>query len=162
MMMRIETKSMGLVAGRRAGLTTAASAAGETASAKIRRVLPDRIAHRLEHVLSGFATATYRHRVILRVQGTTGQIRARLPASVATIEESSSGERPSGNEPGSTGGTDLHASRWHRVEVRAEHLGWLPPVLASLDLPFAIEQPDELRSLVIAFADRLRASAMTR
>jgi hypothetical protein len=46
--------------------------------------------------------------------------------------------------------------------VRAEHLDWLPPVLASLDLPFAIEQPDELRGLVIAFADRLRASAMTR
>jgi predicted DNA-binding transcriptional regulator YafY len=260
---------LGLVAGRRAGLITAASAAGETASAKIRRVLPDRIARRLDsvlgslaftapptpsgefaapdatvlltladavrhhrpvsirytaadgrrsertlhpyglvshsgrwyitgadpgigeertfrldritdartlpgsfepptgfdpaqHVLSGFATATYRHRVILRVQGTTGQIRARLPASVATFEESSSGERPSENESRSTGGTDLHASRWHRVEVRAEHLDWLPPVLASLDLPFAIEQPDELRSLVIAFADRLRASAMTR
>ena len=260
---------LGLVAGRRAGLMTAASAAGETASAKIRRVLPDRIARRLDsvlgslaftapptpfgefpapdatvlltladavrhhrpasirytaadgrrsertlhpyglvshsgrwyvtgadagigedrtfrldriqdartlpgsfeppvgfdpaqHVLSGFATAMYRHRVILRVQGTTRQIRARLPASVATIEESSSGERRSGNESPSTGGMDLHAGRWHRVEVRAEHLDWLPPVLASLDLPFAIEQPDELRSLVIAFADRLRASAMTR
>jgi hypothetical protein len=36
------------------------------------------------------------------------------------------------------------------------------PVRASLDLPFAIEQPDELCGLVIAFADRLRASAMTR
>ena len=260
---------LGLVAGRRAGLITAASAAGETASAKIRRVLPDRIAHRLDsvlgslaftapptpsgefaapdatvllaladavrhhrpvsirytaadgrrsertlhpyglvshsgrwyitgadpgigeertfrldritdartlpgsfeppagfdpaqHVLSGFATATYRHRVILRIQGTSGQIRARLPASVAIIEESSSGEHPTENESRSTGGTDLHASRWYRVEVRAEHLGWLPPVLASLDLPFAIEQPHELRNLVIAFADRLKASAMTR
>jgi predicted DNA-binding transcriptional regulator YafY len=258
---------LGLVAGRRAGLITAASAAGETASAKIRRVLPDRIARRLDsvlgslaftappsgesaapdatvlltladavrhqrpvsirytaadgrrsertlhpyglvshagrwyitgadpgigeertfrldritdartlpgsfeppagfdpaqHVLSGFATAAYRHHVILRVQGTTGQIRARLPASVATIEESSSGERPAEDESRSTGGTDLHAGRWHRVEVRAEQLDWLPPVLASLDLPFAIEQPDELRTLVIAFADRLRTSAMTR
>lgn len=47
------------------------------------------------------------------------------------------------------------------MEVRAERLDWLPPVLASLDLPFATEQPDELRSLVIAFADKLRASAMT-
>src|SRR5262249_29978977 len=115
-----------------------------------------------QHVLSGFATATYRYHVILRVQGTTGQIRARLPASIATIEESSSGERPSENESRSTGGTDIHASRWHRVEARAERLDWLPPVLASLDLPFAIEQPDELRGLVIAFADRLKASAMTR
>jgi predicted DNA-binding transcriptional regulator YafY len=244
---------LGLVAGRRTGLITAANAAGETASAKIRRVLPDRIARRLDsilgslaftapppsgesaapdatvlltladavrhhrpvsvrytaadgrrsertlhpyglvfhsgrwyvtggdpgigeertlrldriadartqpgsfeppagfdaaqHVLSGFATAPYRHHVILRVQGTTGQIRARLPASVATIEESS-GDRPDGP--------------WHRVEIRAESLDWLPPVLASLGLPFVIEQPEELRGLVVAFADRLRASAMTR
>jgi hypothetical protein len=47
------------------------------------------------------------------------------------------------------------------VEVRAERLDWLPPVLASLDLPFAIEQPDELRELVIAFAERLGAFATT-
>jgi predicted DNA-binding transcriptional regulator YafY len=254
---------LGLIAGRRAGLITAASAAGETASAKIRRVLPDRIARKLDsvlgsltftapapsgeltapdaavlltladavrhhrpvlirytaggrrsertlhpyglvshsgrwyitgadqgigeertfrldriadartlpgsfeppagsdpaqRVLSGFATARYRYHVILRVQGTTGQIRSRLPASVATIQEPSSAECPS--PP--TGGTDLQASRWHRVEVRAERLDWLPPVLASLDLPFAIERPEELRGLVIALADRLRASAMTR
>jgi predicted DNA-binding transcriptional regulator YafY len=113
-----------------------------------------------QRVLSGFATATYRHHVILRVQGTTGQIRARLPASVATIEEPSPAERPPGSEPPLAAGSQ--ASRWHRVEVRAERLDWLPPVLASLDLPFAIEQPDELRELVIALADRLRASATTR
>jgi predicted DNA-binding transcriptional regulator YafY len=122
---------LGLVAGHRAGLITAASTAGQTASAKIRRV-----------------------------QGTTGQIRARLPASVATIEEPPAAEHPSGGEPPSA--EVLQASRWHRVEVRAERLDWLPPVLASLDLPFAIEQPDELRGLVIAFADRLRAFATTR
>jgi predicted DNA-binding transcriptional regulator YafY len=260
---------LGLVAGRRAGLVPAASTAGETASAKIRRVLPDRVARRLDsvlgslvftappapsgevaapdapvlltladavrhhrpvsirytaaggrrsertlhpyglvshsgrwyitgadpgigedrtfrldriadartlpgsfeppagfdpaqRVLSGFAAAAYRHHVILRVQGTTAQIRARLPASVAAIDEPSSGERPSEDEARSTGGTESQASRWHRVEVRAERLDWLPSVLASLGLPFAIEQPDELRGLVIAFADRLRASAMRR
>ncbi len=262
---------LGLVAGCRAGLITATSAAAETASAKIRRVLPDRIARRLDsvlaslvftappgpsspsgesapdatvlltladavrhhrpvsirytaadgrrsertlhphglvshsgrwyvtgadpamgeertfrldrigdartlpgsfeppagfdpaqRVLSGFATAPYRHHVILRVQGTTGQIRARLPASVATIEEPSPGQRPSEDESPPAGDTDVQASRWHRVDVRAERLDWLPPVLASLDLPFAIEQPDQLRGLVIAFADRLRASAMRR
>ena len=260
---------LGLAAGRRAGLITATSAASETATAKIRRVLPDRIARRLDsvlgslaftapsapsrefaapdaavllaladaarhhrpvsirytaadgrrsertlhpyglvshsgrwyvtgadpgigeertfrldriadartlpgsfepsagfdaaqRVLSGFATAPYRHHVILRVQGTARQIRARLPASVATIEEFPSGEHPSEEEPPSADGTDLQVSRWHRVEVRAEHLDWLPPVLASLNLPFAIEQPDELRGLVVAFADRLTASATTR
>jgi hypothetical protein len=35
----------------------------------------------------------------------------------------------------------------------------LPSVLASLDRPFVIERPDELRGLVIALADRLSASA---
>jgi predicted DNA-binding transcriptional regulator YafY len=257
---------LGLVAGHRAGLTTA-STAGETAAAKIRRVLPDRVARRLDsvlgslaftapptppgelaapdatvlltladavrhhrpafirytaadgrrsertlhpyglvshsgrwyvtgadpgtgqertfrldritgaralpgsfepppgldpaqRVLSGLATAPYRHHVILRVQGTTAQIRARLPASVATIEEPTPAERPAGGETPSAAGPQ--ASRWRRVEVRAERLDWLPAVLASLDLPFAIEQPDELRGLVIAFADRLRASATTR
>jgi predicted DNA-binding transcriptional regulator YafY len=255
---------LGLVAGHRAGLMTAASTAGETAAAKIQRVLPDRIARRLDsvlgslaftappgelaapdaavlltladavrhhrpvslrytaaggrrsertlhpyglvshsgrwyvtgadpgigeertfrldriagaralpgsfepppgldpaqRVLSGFATAAYRHPVILRVQGTTGQIRARLPASVATIDEPPPAEHSPGSEPPST--ADSHASRWHRVEVRAERLDWLPPLLASLDLPFAIEQPDELRELVVAFADRLRAFATKR
>jgi hypothetical protein len=32
-------------------------------------------------------------------------------------------------------------------------------VLASADPPFVIEQPDDLRGLIIAYADRLAASA---
>jgi hypothetical protein len=35
----------------------------------------------------------------------------------------------------------------------------LPPVLASLDRPFVIERPDELRDLVIALAERLASCA---
>ncbi|MEW2624129.1 YafY family protein [Streptomyces sp. NPDC048106] len=240
---------LGLVAGRRTGLTTTERAANETASAKIRRVLPRHLARRLDtlmealdftdrpgefdtpdtevlltladavrhrrpvsvrytdrdgrrsertlhaygivahggrwyvtgqdarigedrtfrldriadartlpgsfeapagpgpaqRVLSGFATAEYRHEVTLRIQGTAEQIRARLPAGVATLEEH---ER----EAGAT-------ERWLRVELRAERLDWLPPVLASLDRPFVIERPDELRALVTALATRLAASA---
>ena len=182
---------LGLVAGRRAGLTTAEHTANETASAKIRRVLPKHLARRLDtllealaftdqpgeldtpdagilltiadavrhrrpvsirytdrdgrrsertlhaygivahsgrwyvtgkdprigedrtfrldriadartlpgsfeapagpdpaqRVLSGFATAEYRHEVTLRIHGTVEQIRAHLPASVASLEE---------------------------------------------------------------------------
>jgi hypothetical protein len=48
---------------------------------------------------------------------------------------------------------------WLRVDLRAERLHWVPAVLASLDRPFVIERPDELRGLVIALADRLTASA---
>lgn len=243
---------LGLVAGRRAGLMTTTATAGETAAAKIRRVLPERLARRLDtvleslafteppgefatpdagvlltiadavrhrrpvsirytdqdgrrsdrtlhpygvvahsgrwyvtgtdpkiredrtfrldritdartlpgsfealagldpaqRVLSGFATAAYRHEVTLRIHGTVEQIRAGLPASVASVEE-----------PASAAGADPATERWLLVELRAERLDWLPPVLASLDRPFIIERPDELRDLVIALADRLATCA---
>ena len=101
-----------------------------------------------QRVLTGLATAAYRHEVTLRIHGTVEQIRARLPASVATIEE-----------PTPADGTDPHAERWLHVELRAERLDWLPPVLAALDRPFTIERPQELRELVTALADRLTACA---
>ncbi|WP_338055726.1 WYL domain-containing protein [Streptosporangium subroseum] len=100
------------------------------------------------HVLSGFATAEYRHEVTLRIYGTVEQIRAHLPASVASLEE---------HAP--TAGQDRATERWLRVELRAQRLDWLPPALASLDRPFVIERPDELRDLVIALADRLASYA---
>ncbi|WP_018503119.1 helix-turn-helix transcriptional regulator [Parafrankia discariae] len=103
------------------------------------------------HVLAGLAQAPYQHEVTLWIQGTVEQIRARLPASVATVA--------TGAEPPSTGAADPGAAGWLRVEIRAERLDWLPPVLASLDRPFVIERPDELRGLVLALADRLSASA---
>jgi predicted DNA-binding transcriptional regulator YafY len=43
---------LGLVAGRRAGLVTAAGAATESALAKVRRVLPDTVARRIESLLT--------------------------------------------------------------------------------------------------------------
>lgn len=46
---------LGLVAGRRTGLTTATGTAGETAAAKIRRVLPERLSLRLDAVLGSLA-----------------------------------------------------------------------------------------------------------
>ena len=99
-----------------------------------------------ESVLSGLAQAPYRHRVTLRIQATAEQIRARLPASVASIEEASAD-------------ANRQAEGWLRVDLRAERLDWVPAVLASLDRPFVIERPDELRGLVIALAERLAASA---
>ncbi len=101
-----------------------------------------------QRVLSGFATAAYRHEVTLRIHGTVEQIRARLPAGVANVEE-----------PVSAAGEDPATERWLRVELRAERLDWLPPVLASLDRPFVIERPEELRDLVIVLADRLATCA---
>ncbi|MEV6756544.1 WYL domain-containing protein [Streptomyces sp. NPDC051214] len=49
---------LGLVAGRRAGLTAATGTAGETATAKIRRVLPERLRLRLDAVLASLAFTT--------------------------------------------------------------------------------------------------------
>jgi predicted DNA-binding transcriptional regulator YafY len=243
---------LGLIAGRRTGLVTTTGTASETAAAKIRRVLPDRLAHRLDavleslaftaapgeapapdtgvllsiadavrnrrpisirytagdgrrsertlhpyglvahsgrwyvtgedpgvgedrtfrldriadartlpgsfeppegfdpaqHVLSGLAQTPYRHTVTLRIQGTLEEIRTRLPASVAIVTE-----RPT------AGGTDQATERWFLVQLQAERLDWLPPLLASLDRPFVVERPDELRDLIAALAERLAASA---
>ena len=104
-----------------------------------------------QRVLSGLATAPYRHQVTLRIQATAEQIRARLPASVASIEVASIEEAAADADP--------QAESWLRVDLRAERLDWLPAVLASIDRPFVIERPDELRGLIIALAERLAASA---
>ena len=69
-----------------------------------------------ERVLTGLATTPYRHEVTLRVQGTAEQIRTRLPASIAIVEES-----PSASS------ADSDTRHWSRVELRAERLDWLPP-----------------------------------
>src|SRR6202167_6328276 len=49
---------LGLVAGRRRGLVTTTGTASETAAAKIRRVLPERLARRLDAVLGSLAFTT--------------------------------------------------------------------------------------------------------
>ncbi|NUW36333.1 YafY family transcriptional regulator [Nonomuraea sp. SMC257] len=101
-----------------------------------------------QRVLSGFAAAEYRHEVTLRIHGTAEQIRAHLPAGVASLEEC---------EPAA--GEDRTAERWLRVELRAERLDWVAPALAALDRPFVIDRPDELRDLVSALAGRLASYA---
>ena len=101
-----------------------------------------------EHILSGLARAPYRHAVTLQIQATVEQIRARLPASVAIVERLVPADE-----------VDPDAAPWYRVELRAERLDWVPPLLASLDRPFLVERPDELRELIVALAGRLAASA---
>jgi len=104
-------------------------------------------------LLSSFANAEYRYRVSLRIHGSAGHIRARFPASVAVLEAEEPDEPEGPEEP------DADAEGWWRVELRAERLDWLPPLLAALDRPFTVERPEELRSLVREFADRLTARA---
>jgi predicted DNA-binding transcriptional regulator YafY len=99
-----------------------------------------------QRVLAGLAATPYRHQVVLRINGTVEQIRARLPAGIASLDEPAAEQEPA-------------TERWRRVELRAERLDWLPALLASLDRPFVIERPDELRGLVAALADRLASYA---
>ncbi|MEV4613033.1 YafY family protein [Kitasatospora sp. NPDC049258] len=101
-------------------------------------------------VVAGFATAGYRHRVVLRMRATPEQIRTRLPVTVATV---------TGLAADPDAGPDGEGAGWSRVELRVERLDWLPAVLAALDRPFEIEQPAELRALVLGLAERLAASA---
>ncbi|HUN33493.1 MAG TPA: YafY family protein [Trebonia sp.] len=98
-----------------------------------------------QRVLAGLAAAPYRHHVILRVQGSAEQVRSRLPASIALVEDAPP--------------APAEATGWVRVDIRAERLDWLPARLASLGLPFVIEQPEELRGLVMELAGRLADSA---
>lgn len=128
-------------------------------------------------MLAGFAAAPYRHEVTLRIHGTVDRIRSRLPAGVATVEELGQPEEPVPSTqpvepeepvsptqpvepvPPADPAADRAAERWLRVELRVEDLDWLPAVLASLDRPFVIERPAELRDLVAALADRLMSCA---
>jgi predicted DNA-binding transcriptional regulator YafY len=89
-------------------------------------------------VMTAIAEAPYRHEVSVRIQATPEQIRAVFPPSIATLEDTDS---------------------WVRVRIRAQDLEWIPARLAALDRPFVIEQPDALRDLLRALANRLAANA---
>ena len=95
-------------------------------------------------VLSGLAEVPYRHEVSFRVLGPAEQVRARLPAGIASVEEIPA---------------DDPAPGWLRVRLRAERLEWIPSLLAWLDRPFVIEYPGALRGHVHALARRLSTSA---
>ena len=91
-----------------------------------------------DRVVAGFAAADHRWTVVVQVEADAELLRSRLPAGLALLT------------PGE-GAT--------RVEVHAERLDWVPGLLASLDLPFVVEEPVELRELVRASARRFSASA---
>lgn len=98
-----------------------------------------------------FADADYRWTVVLRIRGTEEHIRAHLPPGVARLErlDPAVGTAPDDVLP------------WHRAEIHAESLDWLPGVIAALGCEVVIERPDELRALVDDAARRmLRAAAV--
>jgi predicted DNA-binding transcriptional regulator YafY len=107
---------LGLIAGQRSGLLTASGTASETAAAKIRRMLPERLTRRLDALLGEVAF--------------TGPAREAAAPDAGVLLALADAIRP-------------------------------PGVLATLDRPFVIEHPDELRNLVRELAERLAGSALT-
>jgi predicted DNA-binding transcriptional regulator YafY len=92
-------------------------------------------------LLSALAEAPHRHVVSLRIDGPAEQVRLLFPPGIAGVQECA-------DSPG-----------WTRVRIHAERLDWVPAVLAGIDHPFVIEEPDALRPLLQALADRLTAAA---
>lgn len=93
-------------------------------------------------LLERFADADYRWQVVLRIRQTQEHIRSHLPRSVARLETAECVASPTREE----------TLPWHRAEIHAERLDWLPSVIAALDCEVIIDRPDELR-------DRVRAAA---
>nr|WP_276581970.1 WYL domain-containing protein [Cellulomonas sp. RIT-PI-Y] len=96
-----------------------------------------------------FADADYRWRVVLHVDASAARLRDHLPSSVARIEPLAAG--PGEPDPD---------RRWHRAEIHAERLDWIPAVIAALGCEVVVETPDELRDLMRETADRMRRAAV--
>jgi len=120
-------------------------------------------------VLAGLAEVPYQYEVSLRVLGPAEQVRARLPAGIATVQEipadpaqepavQAARDLPEPSRPWADSGV-RESSEWVRVRLRAERLEWVPSLLAWLDRPFVIEYPDALRDHVHALARRLATGA---
>jgi predicted DNA-binding transcriptional regulator YafY len=88
-----------------------------------------------EKVLASLARTPWAHSVSLRVRGRAGDLERRLPLGLAVVE--------------------VIDESWVRVRLNVESLDWLPALIAGLDRPFVIEQPDELRERMSEFAHRL-------
>jgi predicted DNA-binding transcriptional regulator YafY len=91
-----------------------------------------------QRVLAAIAEAPHRHEVSVRIEATSEHVRSVFPPSIATLED---------------------ADSWVRMRIRAQNLDWIPARLAALDRPFVVEQPEELRELVRALANRLAGYA---
>ncbi|MFC4140446.1 MULTISPECIES: YafY family protein [unclassified Microbacterium] len=102
-----------------------------------------------ERVVERFADAEYRWRVVLCIRQTEEHIRTHLPRTIARLDLVEHREDADG----------LATLPWHRAEIHAESLHWLPPVIAALGCDVVIESPDELREQVRLAATRMLDAA---
>lgn len=109
------------------------------------RVLPDRFepesgADAAAAVKATLAETPWQHRVSVLVVGESDAVAARIPRGIATVEAVGSAGRV-------------------RVRFRAEHLDWIPGMLARLELPFVVEGPPALQELIDVVAARFAMAA---
>jgi len=90
-----------------------------------------------DRLLTAPATAPRRHTVRVLVQADRHHVARRLPPGLATTDATDDG----------------------RLRLEVEELGWVPALLAWIDRPFVVEEPDALRGHVRALAERLLQSA---
>jgi predicted DNA-binding transcriptional regulator YafY len=99
----------------------------------------------VQEVLASLAAVPRDFSVRVLVRAPEDRVRRHLPGAVAIL-------RPVPiDEAGEEG--------WLRVELEAARLDWVAGVLALLDAPFHIEQPEPLRAEVLALARRLSVRA---
>ncbi|MCE0764620.1 YafY family transcriptional regulator [Pseudonocardia kujensis] len=87
-----------------------------------------------DRLLVALATAPRRHTVTVLVDADPEHLARRVPAGLATIEPTEGGVR---------------------LRLQVEELGWVPSLLAWIDRPFVVEEPEALRDHVRALATRL-------
>ncbi|MFF4338489.1 helix-turn-helix transcriptional regulator [Kitasatospora sp. NPDC001540] len=142
----------GLAAAERAGLSTAPAAAGETAAAKIRRVLPRRLAHRLDALREALAFTTRPAPAPVPVPTPP----APDPEALLTVADAVRHRRPlafhytsadgrSGERTVQPHGLVLHAGRWYLTGrdtgADAERLFRLDRLAAPRPLPGTFPPP---------------------
>jgi predicted DNA-binding transcriptional regulator YafY len=99
----------------------------------------------LGDLVRGFASADYRYTVRLRIQASASDIGKHFPPSVAGLKKSL---------------LDLSEDPWTDVTIHAEALDWLPRTLLALDRPVIIEEPAELRLVLLEQSKKLALMAV--
>ncbi|MFJ4678561.1 helix-turn-helix transcriptional regulator [Kitasatospora sp. NPDC088783] len=147
----------GLVAAGRAGLSAASATAGETAAAKIRRVLPRRLAHRLDALLEALAfTPAPAPPAPAATTAAPATPAAPDPAALLTVADAVRHRRPlafrytaadgrTGERAVEPHGLVLHAGRWYLTGrdtgADAERLFRLDRLAAPRPLPGTFDPP---------------------
>ena len=100
-----------------------------------------------ERLLTALAAAPRRQAVSVLVRATPQHLDRRVPPGLAVVEPLDPAETPTDDDP------------WVRLRLQADHLDWVPSLLAWIDRPFVIEEPTALRQQVHGLAERLLDSA---